>query len=307
MSGRYGVLLMAYGSPATLDDVAAYFTHIRGGRAPAADQVADLRARYERIGGRSPLLDITRRQAANVEGLLAQAGVPVRVYMGMKHAPPFIADAVADAARSGEQLLLGIALAPHYSRLSIGSYRAAAEQAAAQYGVAFRCVENWHLLPEFVRAVAVRVREAQRACDGGSETCVVFTAHSLPSRILTWNDPYPEQLRQTCVQVAGAAGVGQWRFAYQSASHTGEPWLEPDLLDVMRDLHQEGHRECVVCPVGFVADHLEVLYDIDVEAAGLARTLGMRLIRARSLNDDPEFVAALAVLVRAHLPEGVPG
>lgn len=307
MSGRDGVLLMAYGSPATVDDVAAYFAHIRGGRTPAADQVADLRARYERIGGRSPLLEITRRQAAGVEGLLAQAGGPVRVYVGMKHAAPFIADAVAEAARSGDQRLLGIALAPHYSRMSIGSYRAAAEQASAQHGVAFQCVESWHLLPEFIRAVAVRVREAQRACDGGPDTCVVFTAHSLPSRILTWNDPYPAQLRQTCEQVAAAAGIGQWRFAYQSASHTGEPWLGPDLLAVMRDLHREGHGECVVCPVGFVADHLEVLYDIDVEAAGLARDLGMRLIRARSLNDDPDFVAALAALVRAHLPEGVPG
>lgn len=307
MTPSLGVLLMAYGSPATLDDVAAYLTHIRGGRVPSDEQVEELRARYERIGGRSPLIEITRAQAAGVERLLAQTGIQIRTYVGMKHAPPFIADAVAEAARGGERRLLGIALAPHYSRMSIGSYRTAAEQAAARHAIAFQCVDSWHVHPEFVRAIASRVQEAQRATDGGSGVCVVFTAHSLPTRIKEWNDPYPEQLRQSCEEVADAVGLAQWRFAYQSASHTGEPWLGPDVLEVIRDLRREGHRECIVCPVGFVADHLEILYDLDVEAAAVARTLGMRLIRARSLNESADFVAALTALVRAHLPEGVPG
>lgn len=304
MSHSFGVLLMAYGSPATLRDVEAYYTHIRGGRVPPPERVAELRARYERIGGRSPLLEITQRQAAGVVRVLGQEGLSVRVYVGMKHAPPFIAETMAEAARDGMRTLLALALAPHYSRMSVGAYRAAAEEAAARRGVRLSCIDSWHLHAGFIEALASRVTEAQRECAGGADALVVFTAHSLPARILEWNDPYPEQLHQTCTEVAAAAGVRRWRFAYQSASATGEPWLGPDLLDVVRASHQEGHAECIVCPVGFVADHLEVLYDIDVEAADLARTLGVRLVRARSLNDDPDFVSAIADVVRTHLPEG---
>ena len=304
MSRLFGVLLMAYGSPATLHDVEAYYTHIRGGRVPPAERVAELRARYERIGGRSPLVEITRRQADGIVRALEQAGLPARAYVGMKHAPPFIAEAVAEAAHEGMRTLLGLALAPHYSRMSVGAYHAEAEEAAGPHGVTVSCVESWHLHPGLISALASRVGEAQRECAGGTDALVVFTAHSLPARILEWNDPYPEQLRQTCAQVAAAAGVRRWQFAYQSASATGEPWLGPDLLDVVRAIHREGHTECIVCPVGFVADHLEVLYDIDVEAKDLAGTLGLRLIRARSLNDDFDFVSAVADVIRTHLPEG---
>lgn len=299
-----GVLFMAYGSPGSLDEVASYYSHIRGGRAPSSEQVADLRARYERIGGRSPLPETTQRQAAGVQRLLAEAGLPVRAYVGMKHAAPFIADTVAAMAHDGIRTAVGVALAPHYSRVSVATYFTTAEEAAAKHGLSLQCVQSWHDHPGFVTALAARVREAL-AQASSPDVPVMFTAHSLPERIRTWNDPYPRQLQRTCELVAAAAGVGHWRFAYQSASHTGEPWLGPDLLDVLRDLHRAGSAGCVVCPVGFVADHLEVLYDIDVEAAALARTLGLRLTRTRSLNDDADFVAALADLVRAHVPQGV--
>lgn len=306
MTKPVGVLLMAYGSPATLQDVKAYYTHIRGGRTPPAERVVELQARYERIGGRSPLLEITQRQAAGVVQALERAGLSARAYVGMKHAPPFIAEAVAQAAADGTRALLALALAPHYSRISVGAYRAAAEDAAARHGVTLSCVDHWHLHPGLIRAVTSRVREAQQQCAGGADTLAIFTAHSLPVRILDWHDPYPEQLRQTCIQVAAASGVRRWLFAYQSASATGEPWLGPDVLDVVRTIHQEGHTECIVCPVGFVADHLEVLYDLDVEAKELARTLGLRLIRTRSLNDDLDFVSAVADVIRMHLPEAAP-
>lgn len=306
MTGPLGILLMAYGSPATLDDVEAYYTHIRGGRTPPPERVEELRERYRRIGGRSPLLEITQAQARGVRRALSDDGMPARVYVGMKHAPPFIADAVASMARDEIRTAVGVALAPQYSRMSVGGYCAAASEAAAEHGVAFRCVESWHDHPGLIAALASRVAEAQRTLTGAYGVPVVFTAHSLPQRILQWNDPYPQQLRRTCELVAAAAGLPSWWFAYQSASATGEPWLGPDLLDLLRDLHRDGTRDVIVCPVGFVADHLEVLYDIDVEAQGLARSLGMRLARAPSLNDAPDFVAALADLVRSAMPEVIP-
>jgi len=265
------VLLMAYGSPATLDDVEAYVTHIRGGRTPAAAQVEELRQRYRRIGGSSPLRAITSAQAEALQRHLAAQGVPARVYVGMKHAPPFIADAVAAMARDGIGEAVGLALAPHYSRLSVASYFSVAGEEAAARGIALHTVESWHDHPGFITAVASRVQAALARFPSPAGVEVVFTAHSLPRRIRTWGDPYPEQLARTSELVASAAGVPSWRFAYQSASHTGEPWLGPDLLEVLRALAAAGRREVVVCPVGFVADHLEVLYDIDIEAQDTGR------------------------------------
>lgn len=296
-----GVLLMAYGSPATLDDVEAYYTHIRGGRAPSPEAVAELRERYRRIGGRSPLPEITRRQAAGVQKVLHRQGLQVRTYVGMKHAPPFIADAVVAMAGEGVRDAVGVALAPHYSRMSIGSYTTAAMAAATTADMTMKCVESYCDHPGFIRALSERVIAARQACAGGQRVPLIFTAHSLPQRILQWDDPYPRELRRTCELVAQAAGIVIWRFAYQSASHTGEPWLGPDVLDVMRELSDQGASEVVISPVGFVADHLEVLYDLDVEAKDLAAQLGMRFVRARSLNDGEDFLAVLADLVRRTL------
>lgn len=300
-----GLLFMAYGSPATPADVPAYYAHIRGGRPPSAAQIADLVARYRRIGGRSPLPEVTRGQAAGVEQVLRDSGLDVRAYVGMKHAAPFIADVVAVMARDGIRRALGLALAPHYSRMSVATYFTAAADAAAQHGVALRYVATWYDHPGFVAALADRLRTAQLRFDRLESVPVVFTAHSLPERILTWNDPYPAQLRRTAELVAAAAGLRDWRFAYQSASPTGEPWLGPDLLEVLETLARDGRRAVIVCPVGFVADHLEVLYDIDVEAAERAAALGLRLVRAATAGTGADFIAALADLIRAQIAEGV--
>lgn len=288
------VLLMAYGTPRTLEDVRAYFTHIRGGRAPSDRQAEELRARYLAIGGTSPLRTITFAQAARLQATLRERGVDAAVEVGMKHAPPFIAEVVAAMASRGIRSAVALPLAPHYSRLSTAGYLQAATDAAGRAGLALRTIEAFHDHPGFVAAVAARLREAVTL---SPEAAVIFTAHSLPQRILTWNDPYPDQLRRTCELVSRAAGVAAWRFAYQSVSATGEPWLGPDLSDTLAQAADEGAREVVVCPVGFVADHLEVLYDIDVEAAALAAGLGVRLRRTASLNDAADFAAALADLV----------
>lgn len=297
-----GVLLLAYGSPATLDDVDAYYTHIRGGRTPAADLVDALRERYRRIGGRSPLVEITRRQALAVQRDLDEVGLRVRTYVGMKHAPPFIAEVIAAMARDGVRSVVGMALAPQYSSMSVGTYIAVASEAARRHRIDLRCIEHWHDHPGFIRALASRVGEARRRFDD-QRVPVIFTAHSLPQRILTEADPYPDQVHETCQLVAAAAGVSRWAFAYQSAGKTAEPWLGPDLREVVQRLHRDGVRDVIVCPVGFVADHLEVLYDIDIEGRDLARALGMRLERAPSLNDGPDFIAALADLIRASVSQ----
>ncbi len=289
-----GVLLMAYGTPATLDEVEAYFTHIRGGRTPSVEAIKELRARYQRIGGTSPLQTITASQAGKLAEALRTRRRAMPVFVGMKHAPPFIADAVHAMVGAGIRSAVALALAPHYSRISVAAYFSAAAEAAAACGIALRTIQSWHDHPAFIHAVTSRL---QAAMLGATSPAVIFTAHSLPERILTWGDPYPEQLRRTCELVAAASGLATWRFAYQSASHTGEPWLGPDLLDSLAALAREGKREVVVCPIGFVADHLEVLYDIDVEAQETALELGLRLTRTASLNDSADFITMLADLI----------
>jgi len=297
------VLLMAYGTPATLDEVPAYFAHILGGRPAPPDAVEELRERYRRIGGTSPLREITLAQAGGLARALRERGREVRVAVGMKHAPPFISDAVADLARAGVRQIAALALAPHYSKLSIASYFSAAAEASAAHGLSLRMRESWHDHPGFIAALAARLRVALAAASDRASVETIFTAHSLPHRILSWSDPYPDQLLQTSALVAASAGVTRWRFAFQSASHTGEPWLGPALLDVLREFAGGGAREVLVCPVGFVADHLEVLFDIDVEARELAHALGLCLTRTASLNDGADFLTVLAALA-AELLDG---
>lgn len=297
------VLLMAYGTPATLDEVPAYFAHIRDGRPIRAEAVEELRERYRRIGGTSPLRDLTEAQAGGLARLLREQGREVPVAVGMKHAHPFIGDAVADLARAGIQRIAAVALAPHYSKVSIASYFSAAAEASAAHGITVRARESWHDHPGLIAALAARVRTALAGAADPAAVETVFTAHSLPQRILSWGDPYPDQLLQTSALVAASAGTAQWRFAFQSASRTGEPWLGPDLLDVLRELAAAGRREVLVCPVGFVADHLEVLFDIDVEARELAGALGLRFSRTASLNDGADFLVVLAALA-AELLDG---
>ena len=297
-----GVLLLAYGSPDTPDDVKPYFRHIRGGRAPSPEAVESLRRRYELIGGRTPLFSITTATARGLQAALdARAPGEYRTYVGMKHWHPFIGDVVPRIAADGVRRVIAIVLAPHYSRMSVGSYRQYVEDAIAKLDVPvdLRFVESWHLEPKFISLMAGRVRqgldefpEAERP-----ETRVVFSAHSLPVRIRTWDDPYEAQLIASCDAVARDVGLDDWRFAWQSAGHTGEPWLGPDIVDYLDTLHGQGVRNVLSVPIGFVCDHLEVLFDIDHEAAEKAASLGMTLRRTRMPNSTPELIAVLEQLV----------
>jgi protoporphyrin/coproporphyrin ferrochelatase len=274
------VVLMAYGSPTTAEDVRPYLEDVRGGRPVSDEAVAELAERYRRIGGRSPLADMTEAQRAALE---RELGIPV--FVGMKHWRPRISDAVEAALAGGATRLVGLVLAPHYSRLSIGGYRERLEEALADRAELV-LVQSWHDEPAFLDVLAERVR--------GTDAWVVFTAHSLPERILADGDPYRDQLVETARLVAERAGLERWSFAFQSASPTGEPWLGPDVLEELERLHAGGEAKVLVAPVGFVSDHLEILWDLDIEAREKAAELGLELERIESLNDDPPFVRALA-------------
>ena len=292
------VVLMAYGSPATAEDVRPYLEDIRRGRPVSDEAVAELAERYRRIGGRSPLDEVTEAQRS---ALQRELGIPV--FVGMKHWRPRIAEAVDSALAGGASRLIGVVLAPHFSRMSVGEYRERLETALDDGGDAeLVLVDSWHDDPAFVEVVASRVR--------GTDAWVVFTAHSLPERILADGDPYREQLLETSRLVAERAGLGErWSFAFQSASPTGEPWLGPDLLEELERLQGDDVPKVLVAPVGFVSDHLEILWDLEIEAREKAGELGLELERMDSLNDDPAFIAALAgVVEHARVAEpAVPG
>jgi protoporphyrin/coproporphyrin ferrochelatase len=278
------VVVMAYGTPASGEDVRPYLEDVRGGRPVSDEAVAELAERYRRIGGRSPLDEVTEAQRAALE---RELGLPV--FVGMKHWRPRIAEAVDAALAGGAARVIGLVLAPHYSRMSVGEYRERLEAAVAGRAELV-LVESWHDDPAFVDVLADRVR--------GTNAWVVFTAHSLPERILSDGDPYREQLLETSRLVAERAGLERWSFAFQSASPTGEPWLGPDILDELKRLDADGVRRALVAPVGFVSDHLEILWDLDVAAREKAEELGLELSRIDSLNDDPEFIRALAGVVQ---------
>jgi protoporphyrin/coproporphyrin ferrochelatase len=284
------VVLMAYGSPERLVDVPAYYADIRGGRPIRPELLDDLVERYRRldIESGSPLNAVTEETRAALQDELA-----IPVFTGMKHWTPRIAEAAEAALAAGARTVVGLVLAPHYSRLSIAGYRAQLEEALAGRAE-LEFVESWHDDDGLVDFLAARVR--------GTDAHVVFTAHSLPARILDDGDPYQEQLLETARLVADRAGLADWSFSYQSESATGEPWLGPDILDHLDDLHSRGVRDVLVCPIGFVSDHLEIRWDIDTEAREKARELGMGLARIEMPNADPAFVRVLAGLVRRRLP-----
>ena len=284
---KTAVIAMAYGSPARPEDIPDYFADIRGGRPARPEVVEELEERYRRIGGHSPLNEVTESQRAALE---RELGLPV--YVGMKHWAPRIAQAAADAVEQGAERILGLVLAPHYARMSIGGYRTRLED-ALNGSTELVFIESWHDHEPFIEILAERIR--------GTDAHVVFTAHSLPERILAEGDPYKEQLLETSRLVAERAGVTDWSFAFQSESPTGEPWLGPGLLEELDRLHAAGIRKVLVAPIGFVSDHLEILWDIDVEARERAAALGLELDRIASLNDDPAFIRALADLVRKAL------
>ena len=300
MTETTAVLLMAYGSPGSLDEVAPYYRDILGGREPTEEQVAELTERYRRVGGRTPLLETTRGVAEALQRRLGEAAESrFRVYVGMKHWHPFIAETVQRIAAEGASRLIAVPMAPHYSKMSTDGYRSRVEQAMQSLSASkrLRFVESWHENPRFSKVGGGEVRQALEGFPTGDDVEVVFTAHSLPRSILRWNDPYPRELNQSSEAVAREAGVASWRFAYQSASQTGRPWLGPDILESLAMLAGEGQTQVLVVPIGFVSDNLEILFDIDVEAQELAEELGMRLRRTEMLNVSPGFVEALADIV----------
>lgn len=292
-----GVLLMAYGTPRAPEEILAYYTDIRRGRAPTDEQLADLTRRYEAIGGISPLAARTEAQRDALQAALDErAPGQYVVGLGLKHADPKVEAGAAALVASGVERIVGLVLAPHFSSMSIGQYLGRARTAADGTGVAFTGIESWATEPAYVDFLAGEVR--RRLEDMPTNTKVVFTAHSLPARVLAEGDPYPDELRSTGRAVAAATGLDpwtRWSIGWQSAGRTPEPWIEPDILAVIDDLAAAEHAEGVlVCPCGFVADHLEVLYDLDIEARRRAESQGLAFDRTTSMNAAPTVIAALA-------------
>ena len=273
---------MAYGSPAGEPDIEAYYAHIRGGRTPSPDSLEELKTRYRAIGG-SPLTEITRAQAQAIGDRL---GLPA--FVGMKHASPFVADGVAEAERAGVKRLVGLPLAPHFAEMSLGAYQHSLEKAWPGEVV---FIHGFHDHPAFIRAVQ---RLLSERLEEGWPDRLFFTAHSLPARIVAEGDGYHDRLLESCRLVEAGMKLPDWEFAFQSASITGEPWLGPDLLSA---IERSGARDVLVCPIGFVADHLEILYDLDVEAQAFAREQKIKIRRTESFNTRPDFISAMAEVV----------
>jgi len=300
------ILLLAYGGPDKLDDVPAYLLDIRGGRETPQELVDEISHRYAEIGGRSPLLEITCSAAAQLQ---TQSGIPV--YVGMRHWSPFIKDVVAQMAADGVKQVIAICMAPHYSSLSIGAYRKKLDEAIAALGpdaaIDVTFVESWHTQPEYLDAVAANVRATLKRFgkdaapnEGTNDVLIVFSAHSLPEFIVQRGEPYDRQLRETAALLAERLSLpdGRWMFSYQSAAKTGVPWLGPQIEDLVADLAAKGERNLLIAPIGFIADHVEVLYDIDIGVQQIARAAGVRVERPPMLNDSPALVNTLAALVK---------
>jgi ferrochelatase len=297
---RTGVILMTYGSPRDLDDVGAYITRVRGGREPSPELLTEFRRRYAVIG-MSPLIEITQRQAAALDDAL---GADFVVAAGMRFSEPSVAAAVYDVVRRGAQRLLGVILSPQYSPLLMSGYVQALDEVAN--GLPTRCVESWHLNPAFIDVLASRIRGSLStfADERRDRVPVLLTAHSLPKRVVDREPEYVAQLQETADAIAAAAELQpeRWSFAYQSAGHTPEEWLKPDMLEVLPQLAAAGHRDVVVAPVQFLADHLETLYDVDVAGREQALAAGFEsFVRIDAPNAEPDFITALGSVVRGEI------
>jgi len=297
-SSMIGLLVMAYGGPNNLDEVEPYLMDVRGYRPTSPDIVHEVRERYREIGGRSPILERTWSQAHALESALNTEGQEFKAFVGMRHWHPFIKDTLAEMCSQGIEHTIGLVMAPHYSRMSIEAYFKNVEQAESPMQVAR--INDWHLLPEYLNALAKRVQSTLERFPEGvrAEVPVIFTAHSLPERILEWDDPYPQQLRETVEAVMKILGLHPHEFAFQSAAISTDPWLGPDASELINRFADEGKRNILICPIGFVCEHVEILYDIDIVYQTLAKTLDIRLERIDMLNDEPEMIAGLAGLVR---------
>ncbi|MDQ8736267.1 ferrochelatase [Paenibacillus sp. LHD-38] len=297
---QIGVLVMSYGTPESMDDVETYYTHIRRGNAPTPELLAELKGRYEAIvGGVFPLRENTNGQVAGLQDKLEQlAPGKFNCYQGLKHAKPYIEDGVEQMAKDGITEAVGIVLAPHYSTMSVGSYIKRAEEKANELGIEMTFVKQYHMHPKLLQALTDRVVDglARLAAASNDEenVKVLFSAHSLPLKIREMGDPYEQQLLETSAAVAKAANVKDWKFTWQSAGRTREPWLGPDILETLPVLAEDGVKAVLVAPVGFVSDHLEVLYDLDIEAQAAAKQLDMTLDRIAMLNRDPLYMETLA-------------
>lgn len=290
MSRRDAVLLMAYGGPESLDELEPYLLDVRAGRPLSPEFLADIRSRYVLIGGKSPLRERTFEQAKALESELG-----VKTYVGMRHWKPFIGQTFEQIAADGVTDVVAIAMAPHYSRMSVGAYRRNVEDARARVhgGINVRYVASWHDHPLFLDAVAEQARRA-----GIEGRFVIFTAHSLPERILSDGDPYHDEFVSSANAVADRLGLKEWRWAYQSAGATDDKWLGPDVINILDTLSVKRIRDILIVPIGFVCDHVEVLYDVDILYRDYAASKGMSLTRSPSLNATPSFIRALAAIAR---------
>jgi ferrochelatase len=302
-----GVMVMAYGGPRSLDEVGPYLADIRGGRPTSEELLHEITDRYRQIGGRSPILELTTAQAQGIEralndGEAASDGIRYRVYVGMRHWHPYIDEVTGEMLADGVDEVVGIVMAPHFSRMSIGAYMGKLDKALSDRGanLPVHKVESWKDEPGFIEATAERVRQALQKFpdDIRADVPILFTAHSLPARILESNDPYPEELQESVRLVVEKLQPNDHRWAFQSQGATAEPWLGPTVEDTLQQLADEGLKHVLMVPIGFVCDHVEVLFDVDIEHRHQAEELGIRLERIEMLNDDPGLVNAVAAAVR---------
>lgn len=293
-----GLLVMAYGGPNTLDEVEPYLLDVRGYRPTAPEIIDEVRERYREIGGRSPILEQTKEQAAALESALNRNGQEFKAFVGMRHWHPYIKDTLAEMQSQGIEHSVGLVMAPHYSRMSIEAYFKKIAEAESSVKVA--PILDWHLLPGYLDALAHHVCDALERfpSEVRSDVPVIFSAHSLPERILEWNDPYPGQLRETVDAVMQRLGDQPYEFAFQSAAISNEPWLGPDVSVLIERCAKEGRKNIISCPIGFVCEHVEVLYDIDIVYQRLAKSLDVRLERIEMVHTAPEMIAGLAELIR---------
>jgi ferrochelatase len=292
--GQTAVLVMAYGGPDSLDDVEAYILDVRNHRPTSTELIEEMRSRYHAIGGRSPILEHTRAQAVRLGHALLDAGSPLPVYIGMRHWHPYIREALDAMRADGIERAVGLVMAPHQSRMSVGAYFQRVDEAAE--GIEIHRIESWHLLPEYLATVESRIRESLETfpADSRDGVHILFTAHSLPERIVAEGDPYVAQLAATVAALETRFADNASSFAYQSAAMTPDPWLGPDAGEVLNSIAASGGSRVLMAPIGFTSEHVEILYDIDIEYADLARRLGIELRRIRMMNDDSHMMTGLA-------------
>lgn len=308
---RMGLLVMAYGTPYKEEDIERYYTHIRHGRKPSDDMLQDLKARYEAIGGISPLAKITREQAEALEKRLndIQDDIEFHMYLGLKHIEPFVEEAVEQMHADGIKEAVSVVLAPHFSTFSIQSYNARAKAEAEKLGgPIIYSVESWYKEPKFIQYWVEKIKEIYRTMSANEreKAVLIVSAHSLPEKIIAAGDPYPQQLEETAKMIAEQAGITHYAVGWQSAGNTPEPWLGPDVQELTKQLYKEkGYTTFVYAPVGFVADHLEVLYDNDIECKNVTDEIGATYYRPAMPNAHPLFIDALATVVLNHVKKAM--